>query len=483
MTCSTCPMAGIDRFIPDTLKTMDLTRELSREHTSREDIDDPFFIVDVGNIIEKLKIWRKLLPNVEPFYAIKCNSEPAVLELMVRLGIGFDCASKKEISTMLDLGVHPSKIIFANPCKQKSHLRYAEKRDLYFMTFDNEAELDKVKETCPRERLVLRILTDDSTAQCQLGLKYGCHPKRARYLLDKAKNLGLEVIGVSFHVGSGCRDALAYSKAISSARDVMDMGTEIGFDMKVLDIGGGFPGQDSVQLKFEEVATVIKESLEKYFPPEANVRVIAEPGRYFVASAFTLVVNVTAKRMVARDCQTFKVPQSEGLVANSEAPTKCDEPGYMYYVNDGVYGSFNCLLYDHATVFPQLLEKRDAEEPRFSSSIWGPSCDGLDRIIENTLLPVLDVGEWIVFSDMGAYTISAGSEFNGFKKPHCFYVCRESMKSELLKAPPVKSGKSLVSPVVVDQLPLYPADNKTLKSKSPFHLKAPHAMRINPMLH
>lgn len=439
------------RFIPDGLTTPTIVQDFANEQSAREDIDDPFFVVDLGNIVEKFRTWRELLPNVEPFYAVKCNSEQRVLQLLAHLKIGFDCASKHEIETMLDLNVHPSKIIFANPCKQKSHLRYADKYDLYFMTFDNEAELDKVKATCPQQRLVLRILTDDSTAQCQLGLKYGCHPKRAHYLLEKAKNLDLKVIGVSFHVGSGCRDAAAYSQAISSAREVMNTGVKIGFDMRVLDIGGGFPGQESVQLKFKEVANVIKQSLEKHFPPESKIRVIAEPGRYFVASAFTLAVNVTAKRVVARDCQTFKIPESKDLVANSEAPTKCDEPGFMYYVNDGVYGSFNCLLYDHATVFPQLLEERGPEEPMFSSSLWGPSCDGLDRIIENTLLPVLEVGEWIYFKDMGAYTISAGSEFNGFKKPHCFYVCPTSLRYKIGNTKSGKMTAAILSPLSATQ--------------------------------
>lgn len=411
-----------DQYKRGGISVPDLIWEKVNETSVREDVDDPFYICDLQDILAKYRRWIKLLPNVEPFYAVKCNSEPQVLQLLAKLGVGFDCASKPEIQAMKDLDVDSSKIIFANPCKQRSHLRYAAKHNLLFMTFDNEAELDKVKDVCPEQRLVLRILTDDSTAQCQLGLKFGCHPKKAGFLLEQAKTLGLNVVGVSFHVGSGCRDASAYFKAIKSAREVMDQGIQIGYKMEVLDIGGGFPGQESVALKFNEVAKVIKEALEVNFPETDKVRIIAEPGRYFVASAFTLAVNVTAVRVVARDCQTFKVPQSEDLVANSEAPTKCEEPGYMYYVNDGVYGSFNCILYDHATVYPKLLKERGENHQEFSSSIWGPSCDGFDRIIEHILLPKINVGEWIYFEDMGAYTMCAGSEFNGYLKPKCFYI-------------------------------------------------------------
>lgn len=388
----------------------------------REDPDDAFFIGDLGDIIQKHRKWLRNLPRVEPHYAVKCNPDPHVLKLLAGLNLGFDCASKNEIQKVLELGVHPSRIIFANPCKQRSHLKYAAQNDVALMTFDNEAELIKVKKVYPEAKLVLRILTDDSTAQCQLGLKFGCHPRHAPALLRTAQDLELDVVGVSFHVGSGCRDPMTYVESIRNAKELFDFGQGLGFKMTLLDIGGGFPGQDSAPIKFEEFAGVINRALAECYPVGCGVRIIAEPGRFYVASAFTLAVNITAKRMVARDIPTFKVPESADLVANTVAPTKCDEPAFMYYVNDGVYGSFNCLLFDHATVEPKLLNERNAEEQTYSTSVWGPSCDGIDRIIENELMPELEVGEWIIFPDMGAYTMCASSEFNGFKRPIGYFV-------------------------------------------------------------
>ncbi|XP_022088629.1 ornithine decarboxylase-like [Acanthaster planci] len=420
-------------------RVRDIVNDKVIDCKDREDPDDAFFIGDLGNIVAKHKKWVSALPRVEPFYAVKCNPDRNVLKLLAGLGTNFDCASKSEIEMVLSLGVAPSRIIFANPCKQRSHLKYSAKEGVDLMTFDNEEELHKIKKVFPEARLVLRILTDDSTAQCQLGLKYGCHPKHALYLLQTAKELELDVVGISFHVGSGCRNAGAFAVAIQSARDIFDSGERLGIVMDLLDIGGGFPGQASATIPFEEFTHVINTALQEHFPVSSGVHVIAEPGRFYVASAFTLCVNITAKRMVARDIQTFSVPESKDLVANSVAPSSSDEPGFMYYVNDGVYGSFNCLLYDHATVEPKLLQERDKTVLQYSTSIWGPSCDGLDRIIEHCLMPELEVGEWMIFEDMGAYTMCAGSEFNGFKRPVGYYVLPNNLVTPLQRMFPDSS--------------------------------------------
>ncbi|XP_071510161.1 ornithine decarboxylase-like [Diadema antillarum] len=390
--------------------------------TLREDPDDAFYICDLGDVFEKHRKWLLNLPRVEPHYAVKCNPDPRVLKLMTAMNMGFDCASKNEIQLMLNMGVDPSRIIFANPCKQRSHLKFAATNSVSLMTFDNEAELHKIKKIYPEAKLVLRILTDDSTAQCQLGLKFGCHPRHAPALLRIAQDLELNVVGVSFHVGSGCRDALTYLESIRNAREIFDFAADLGYNMSLLDIGGGFPGQASAPITFEEMASVINRALDESFPVGCGVRIIAEPGRFYVASAVTVMVNVTTKRLVARDIPTYKVAESDDIVANSVAPSKKDEPAFMYYVNDGVYGSFNCLLFDHASVEPVLLNERPADTQTFSTSIWGPSCDGMDRIMEHCIMPELDVGEWLVFRDMGAYTLCASSEFNGFKRPRGYYV-------------------------------------------------------------
>lgn len=393
------------------------------EQIHQEGGDDPFVIGDLGDIVKKYRLWIQTLPRVQPFYAVKCNDDFAVLKILADLGASFDCASKGEIQKVLNQGVSTSRIIYANPCKQASFLRYAAKHTVSLMTFDNEAELYKIKGICPSAKLVIRILPPANfKVQCELGMKFGCLPSKAENLLVIAKSLGLDVVGVSFHVGSGCEEANAFGVAIQLARDVFDKGLELGFDMKLLDIGGGFPGQESAPVSFAEIAQVVNMALDKYFPEE-SIHVIAEPGRYFVASAFTIGVNVIAKRVVTRD---HKGEHGEPMEHSSSS----DEPSVMYYVNDGVYGSFNCLLYDHATVAVNVLKEVE-DDIQYESSIWGPTCDGLDRILENILLPEIQVGDWMYFKDMGAYSMASASSFNGMPAPTRSYHCLDTIWHEV----------------------------------------------------
>ncbi|EDO28248.1 predicted protein, partial [Nematostella vectensis] len=160
-----------------------------------------------------------------------------------------------------------------------------------------------------------------------------------------------------------------------------------------------------------QITSVINPALDKYFPVDSGVTIIAEPGRYYVASAFTLAVNIIAKKVM--------VNEQSGSDDEEDA---ANDKTLMYYVNDGVYGSFNCILFDHAHVKPVLTKKPKPDESFYSSSIWGPTCDGLDRIVERFDLPELQVGDWMLFENMGAYTVAASSTFNGFQRPTLYYV-------------------------------------------------------------
>lgn len=387
-------------------------------------LDDAFFLGDLGDVVNKFVKWKELLPRVQPFYAIKCNPDEKVVKLLADLGTGFDCASKGEIAQVLAAGVPASRIIYANPCKQKSFLKYACKHSVDLMTFDNEAELYKVKDLYPNARLVLRLLpTTEFKVQCELGNKFGCHPDSVATLLARAQELDLNVCGISFHVGSGVEEAAAFSCAVRQAHKAWQLAQAMGFTMSLLDIGGGFPGQASAPVSFSEIATVLNVALDQYFPPTPGVEIIAEPGRYFVASAFTLAVNIIAKRTVARDVSDHMGPPDGH---HQQIVSGDDEPSHMYYVNDGVYGSFNSLMYDHATVEAKVPKAED-EAVEFSSSVWGPTCDGLDCILQEARLPELQVGEWMYFEDMGAYTMCAGSTFNGMPRAEVFWYCNQNI--------------------------------------------------------
>ncbi|KAK3060614.1 Ornithine decarboxylase, partial [Teratosphaeriaceae sp. CCFEE 6253] len=115
-----------------------------------------------------------------------------------------------EIEQVLKIGVDPSRIIYAQPCKTKSYLRYTAKQGVKQMTFDNTDELYKVKELCPEAELYLRILTDDSASLCRLSQKFGASMDNSLELLELAKMLDLKIAGVAFHVGSGATDSAAF---------------------------------------------------------------------------------------------------------------------------------------------------------------------------------------------------------------------------------------------------------------------------------
>lgn len=412
-------MPSIEELVQDKINELDA-----------QGSDDAFFVGDLGDVVGKFVKWKQLLPRVEPFYAVKCNQDEQVVKLLADLGTGFDCASKAEIAQVMKLGVSPSRIIYANPCKQKSFLKYAAKQGVDKMTFDNEAELVKIKDLYPEAKLVLRLLpTSQFKVQCELGNKFGCHPDNACKLLAKAQELDLNVIGISFHVGSGVEEAEAFACAVKQAHGAWMAALEFGFDMTLLDIGGGFPGQKSAPITFSEIASVLNKALDEYFPAGSGVRIIAEPGRYFVASAFTLAVNIIAKRTVARDiADTDGAPGPDGH--HQQNLSQNDEPSHMYYVNDGVYGSFNSLMYDHAHVEVEVPRAYPAGH-QFTSSVWGPTCDGLDCILEECKLPELDIGQWLFFQDMGAYTMCAGSTFNGMPRPNVLLYCNANIWAEV----------------------------------------------------
>jgi ornithine decarboxylase len=214
-------------------------------------------------------------------------------------------------------------------------------------------------------------------------------------LLETAKELQLNLVGVSFHVGSGATNPVAFSLAIKAARGAFDKATALGFAPHVLDIGGGFSGfLDTDGLGVAPVAAAVNAALLEYFPGDA-VTVMAEPGRFMAEAAATLVTNVYGCRQRIQGGSQYR----------------------DYWITDGVYGSMNCLLYDHAELTPRVLAnpKKHNHPARetYLSTLFGPTCDGLDTVMRDVPLCEMEVGDWILFAGMGAYTLAAGSDFNG----------------------------------------------------------------------
>ena len=363
-----------------------------------------FYLIDLGEIIKSFSKWITLLPNVKPYYAVKCNPNIAILDALANLGANFDCASQAEIKTIIELTNDPSRIIFANPCKMSSQIRYARANDVDLMTFDCEEELYKIKLYHPYAKLILRIAVDDSQSLCKFNSKFGCKLNQVEELLKITKTLKLDVCGFSFHVGSGCSSADSFYNAVKDCRDAVDIAKELNINVDMIDLGGGFPGVDT-NVKFEEISLQINKAIQDFFSEELenkSVQFIAEPGRYFAQKTHTLVLNVIGKKVVKDDN---------------------DDKLIIYYLNDGIYGSFNCITYDHQR--PIILPFNERDGKLLKSKIYGATCDSMDMIGENIMLPDLSIGEWVYVENFGSYTVASSSEFNGIQKPINKYIFRD----------------------------------------------------------
>jgi len=370
-----------------------------------------FYIINLGEIIRQLKVWKELFPYIEPRYAVKCNPNKVICQLLGLLGVGFDVASKNEINLVKDYVNNIEKVIYANPYKESSSIQYARSTDVDMSVFDSEYELYKIKLYHPNCKLLMRLKVDDKGSLCKFSEKFGVDIGEIDGLLKSAKVMNLNLVGVCFHVGSGCGDATQYYRAIELSKKVFEMGKEYGFEMNVLDIGGGFPGlkeDNSTQLLKnikEEVDKALNDFFNDYYIDGFNfndglpkLELLAEPRRFFVQSSHTLLVNIIGK----------KVKRIDG------------EKVYYYYLNDGIYGSFNCIYFDHQ--HPELLPYNERDGKIYDSIIFGPTCDSIDKICTNIKLPELEIGEWCFVKNFGAYTVAAATDFNGFTKLKAFYV-------------------------------------------------------------
>jgi ornithine decarboxylase len=470
----------------DTYKMIELIFEKNNPATA-------FYIINLGDIIRQLQLWRELFPYIEPRYAVKCNPNRVICQLLGLLGVGFDVASKNEINLVKEYVSDISKVIYANPYKEPSSIQYARQMDVDMATFDSESELLKMKLYHPGCRLLIRLKVDDRASICKFSEKFGVDLDEVADLLNYAKTLKLNVVGVCFHVGSGCRDPVQYYSALKMTKEVFALAKRIGYIFNIIDIGGGFPGlQDEGSLSLlRGIAGSVEKGLIEFFRADYDIpgltstgaigsrfsaggceqsstthpttsaklpnpsvnginssedeksvptlELIAEPGRFFVQSSHTLLVNIIGKKVkyidstsTIKSCMANSGTNGMAIEIKSDfkpidsgndsgkATPETKEKVYYYYLNDGIYGSFNCLVFDHAKA--EVLPYNERDGARYKSVIFGPTCDSVDKISANVELPELEIGEWCFVSNFGAYTVAAASDFNGFTKLKAFYV-------------------------------------------------------------
>ncbi|NXK93922.1 AZIN2 inhibitor, partial [Formicarius rufipectus] len=364
-------------MVEEGFTTRDLLESLLGELCPGSD-QQAFFVADLGDVVKKHLRFLKALPRVKPYFPVKCNGSEGVIRLLAELGVGFACASKAEITRVQGIGVPADRIFYSSPCKQVAHLRYAAKHGVQLMTFDNEVELGKVARSHPRARMLLGITADSSPA-AHPSMAFGSTLESCRHLLEAATEKAVDVVGISFHLGSRGLDPQAFAQAVAAAQLVFDMGTELGHHMHLLDIGGGFP--EDTRARFEEVAAVVSSALDLYFPEGSGVEIVARPGRYYVTSAFTFAVSIAALEEVP-----VEQPGSDGRCDSGTGPPVCPSP-------------------PEPSPCSPPEEEPCPEQPCHSSALRGPPGGAEGRIADGLELPELHVGDWLLFGNMGAYTI------------------------------------------------------------------------------
>lgn len=359
-------------------------------------------IVDLRSVLQRWHEWHTHMPRAGVCYAVKSNADPAILQLLVSIGSGFDCAAPAEIEQVLSLGAEPSSIVYANPCKPPSHAKRAEALGVNLTVVDSTSEVRKIAHCMPSASVLLRIAAADESARCPMDHKYGASDCHWQDIINACVEYGVLLSGVAFHIGSGASEPGAFAAAVKSARRAIDClkasnATPRNGQPLWVDIGGGM---SSVGASVHGAAgKELARALDEHFQDKDEVAIIAEPGRFITECAVTVAAEVIGVR-------------------KSKPPS--------YWVKDGVYGSFNCMLFDHAECPKPLPFATDAKRqqelecqlqtvPSLSPSyVFGPTCDGLDTLLTNEPLPDLMPGDWLAFPAMGAYTISAASSFNGF---------------------------------------------------------------------
>jgi len=343
----------------------------------------PLFLISKSKLLNQLKRFQTLLPRVKPFYAVKSNSHPFILKTFADAGTGFDVASIQEMKTLLEMGVSPDRMVFANTVKTPEALKFASSNKINLMTFDSEYELNKIAKYAPGTRVLVRIKVPNVGSMVELSLKFGAEPPDAIPFLIKAIRLGLKPVGVSFHVGSQNIHIENYLDALEIASIIFKDAQLKQIPLEMLDIGGGFPIKhfDYEKDLFAQTAGSINKELNRLFPD--NVEIIAEPGRVLCGPAGILVMKVIGKS-----------------IRNNK---------HWYYLDDGVYGSLSGIIYDHCKYQYKVLKKGVTQ----ITTLAGPTCDSFDIISTSEELPELDIGDIVYVENIGAYSWATATNFNG----------------------------------------------------------------------
>jgi len=345
----------------------------------------PLFLIDAERLRAQYSSLAAALPGVALHYAVKSLPHPAVLAILRDAGAGFDLATTGEVELMRTLGIAPERCIHTHPIKRDADIRSALAYGVTRFVIDHVEEMRKFTRLRGRVSLIIRVAFRGRDALCDLSRKFGCEPEAVAPLLEAAADERLEVEGLSFHAGSQAAAPARHVEAIETCAELLRSAAERGQPLRTLDIGGGFPVDYGAGVApIGAFCAPIRAALAA-LPP--GLQILAEPGRYLAAPAAVAVSSVMGR--AERDGRRW------------------------YYLDDGLYGSYSGQMFDRVR-YP--LEALVPAGPERASVLAGPTCDSVDVIAEDIMLPELKIGDLIVGRMMGAYTWASASEFNLFPR-------------------------------------------------------------------
>lgn len=357
----------------------------------------PLLVLSLEQVEKNYDILREHIPQLKIHYAMKANPDLHILDLLINKGACFDVASDGEIRTLSQLGVSGDRMIYANPIKLDAGFAACRDAGVYRMTYDSESEIKKIAKHCPGATVLLRLRIDNAQAHVDLNKKFGCPRERALELMLKAREAGLDVAGVAFHVGSQTVAADPYFHAMDITKELMEEARKAGLTMRVLDIGGGFPiPETGVHYNLTALLDQVAARLREDF---SDLEIWAEPGRYMCGTAVNLITRVIGEN--ERNGQTW------------------------YFLDDGIYGTFSGVIFDQWD-FKLISFKEGRKIP---ATFAGPSCDSLDIMFRGKMTEPLEVGDVLLVPVCGAYTSASATTFNGFRKART--VIWEEVREEL----------------------------------------------------
>ena len=333
----------------------------------RKILHTPVAIFKPDKVIDRYNHWMKFLPYIKPYYAVKSLCDESIISTLAKTDIiGFDVASINEIKQVIP---YSKDIILSHPIKQVEDITFAKDNNIRYIVADSITEVKKIKSVYPEAEIIWRIKSYEKHSDIKFNAKFGATIEQTKNAIEK-----YNLKNISYHVGSKCNNMESHLKTIQTI-------LSLNSDIKMIDIGGGFTSKNDI-VKLSELLSPLQHN------HLSNIKIVAEPGRYFSQSSLDIINKVIGVKRSSHHMDIF--------------------------VNDSIYYSFSGKPFDHQEFLPKPLYKSNKA---LKCTIWGNTCDGEDKIMENISLPIPKINDLIKWENMGAYSLAnAVDGFNGFPK-------------------------------------------------------------------